>query len=196
LKLISIFGVSFLNLALAVYYYWLIYQKKIKPSLAMWVFFTLAVGMSLFAYMKQDSHSLWDNVLNTTDLFFVSSVTLSIILFGDHSTRFNRFDLGCLLVVALIVVFWFITHNHVITHLLVQGILVIAYFPVVSRMIRTRENNESYLIWGGMLAASVLALFSTEGGLANIYTIRAVVSILLLMGLMVWVDKKNTIKIK
>lgn len=162
----------------------------------MWVFFTLAVGMSLFAYMKQDSHSLWDNVLNTTDLFFVSSVTLSIILFGDHSTRFNRFDLGCLLVVALIVVFWFITHNHVITHLLVQGILVIAYFPVVSRMIRTRENNESYLIWGGMLAASVLALFSTEGGLANIYTIRAVVSILLLMGLMVWVDKKNTIKIK
>lgn len=159
----------------------------------MWVFFTLAVGMSLFAYMKQDSHSLWDNVLNTTDLFFVSSVTLSIILFGDHSTRFNRFDLGCLLVVALIVVFWFITHNHVITHLLVQGILVIAYFPVVSRMIRTMQNNESYLIWGGMLAASVLALFSTEGGLANIYTIRAVVSILLLMGLMVWVDRKKPV---
>ena len=191
MKLFSIYGVSILNLAMAVYYYWLIYNKKIKPSLAMWVFFTLAVGMSLFTYMKQDSHSLWDNILNTTDLFFVSSVTLSIILFGDHSTRFNRFDLGCLLVVALIVVFWLITRNHVITHLMVQGILVIAYFPVISRMIRTKENNESYLMWGGMLAASVLALFSTEGGLANIYTIRAVVSILLLMGLMVWIDRAN-----
>jgi len=193
LKLISIFGVSFLNLALAVYYYWLIYQKKIKPSLAMWVFFTLAVSMSLFAYLKQDSYSLWDNVLNTTDLFFVSSVTLSIILFGDRSTRFNRFDLGCLLVVALIVAFWFITHNHVITHLMVQGILVIAYFPVISRMIRTKENNESYLIWGGMLLAAVLALFSTTGGLAIVYTVRAVISIILLMGLMIWVDRKKSI---
>ncbi|MHC1777096.1 MAG: hypothetical protein AB9834_16970 [Lentimicrobium sp.] len=191
MKLLSIYGVSILNLAMAVYYFWLIRRKKIKPSLAMWVFFTLAVGMSLFTYMKQDSHSLWDNILNTTDLFFVSSVTLSIILFGDHSTRFNRFDLGCLLVVALIVVFWLITRNHVITHLMVQGILVIAYFPVISRMILTKENNESYLIWSGMLAASVLALFSTKGGLANIYTIRAVVSILLLMGLMAWIDKNK-----
>jgi len=159
----------------------------------MWVFFTLAVSMSLFAYLKQDSYSLWDNVLNTTDLFFVSSVTLSIILFGDRSTRFNRFDLGCLLVVALIVAFWFITHNHVITHLMVQGILVIAYFPVISRMIRTKENNESYLIWGGMLLAAVLALFSTTGGLAIVYTVRAVISIILLMGLMIWVDMKKSI---
>lgn len=159
----------------------------------MWVFFTLAVSMSLFAYLKQDSYSLWDNVLNTTDLFFVSSVTLSIILFGDRSTRFNRFDLGCLLVVAMIVIFWFITQNHVITHLLVQGILVIAYFPVISRMIRTRQNNESYLIWGGMLLAAVLALFSTTGGLAIVYTVRAVISIILLMGLMIWVDMKKSI---
>lgn len=176
-----------------IYYYWLIYNKKIRPSLAMWVFFTLAVGMSLFAYMKQDSHSLWDNVLNTTDLFFVGSVTLSIILFGDRSTRFNRFDLGCLVVVALIVVFWFITHNHVITHLMVQGILVIAYFPVVSRMIRTKENNESYLIWGEMLLAAVLALFSTTGELAIVYTVRAVISITLLMGLMFWVDRQKSV---
>lgn len=193
MKLISIFGVSFLNLAMIIYYYWLIYNKKIRPSLAMWVFFTLAVGMSLFAYMKQDSHSLWDNVLNTTDLFFVGSVTLSIILFGDRSTRFNRFDLGCLVVVALIVVFWFITHNHVITHLMVQGILVIAYFPVVSRMIRTKENNESYLIWGEMLLAAVLALFSTTGELAIVYTVRAVISITLLMGLMFWVDRQKSV---
>lgn len=157
----------------------------------MWVFFTLAVGMSLFAYMKQDSHSLFDNILNTTDLLFTGSVTISIILFGDRSTRFNRFDLGCLLIVALIVLFWLITHNHIVTHLMVQGILVIAYFPVVNRMIRTKENNESYLIWSGMLLASVLALFSTKGGLAIIYTSRAVVCITLLMGIMIWIDRKN-----
>jgi len=191
LKLFSIWSVSFLNLAMAIYYYWLIYHKKIRPSLAMWVFFTLAVGMSLFTYIKEGTHSPWDNVLNTTDLLFVSSVTLSILLFGDRSTRFNRFDLGCLLVVALIVIFWFITENNVVTHLMVQGILVIAYFPVVSRMIRTKENNENYLLWGGMLLAALLALLSTRGSLALIYTGRAVVCIILLMLIMAWVDKQK-----
>jgi len=96
------------------------------------------------------------------------------------------------LVVLLILIFWFFTQNHLITNILVQGILVIAYFPVISRMISSGENNESYLIWGGMLLTAVLALLSTEGGLAIIYTVRAVISIILLMGLMFWVDRKKT----
>lgn len=191
MKTLSIFSVAFLNLAMAIYYYWLIYNKKIQPALAMWAFFTLAVGISLLTYMKQGNQSLWDNVLNTTDLFFVSSVTISILLFGDRSTRFNKFDLGCMAVVLLILIFWLFTQNHYITNLLVQGILVIAYFPVISRMVTTKENNESYLLWAGMLLASLLALLSTKGGLANVYTIRAVISILLLMGLMYWVDSKH-----
>ncbi|MBL7904368.1 MAG: hypothetical protein JNL22_05045 [Bacteroidales bacterium] len=191
LRLFSIYGVSVLNLAMTVYYFRLIRRKKIKPSLAMWVFFTLAVGLSLITYMKEGTHSLWDNVLNTTDLFFVSTVSLTILLFGDRSSRFNRFDLLCLGAVAGIVIFWFVTRNHTLSHLLVQGILVIAYFPVVNRMIRTGENHESYLLWGGMLLASVLALFSTGGTLAFVYTIRAVVCILLLMGVMVWVDRRR-----
>jgi len=175
------------------YYYWLIYNKKIRPSLAMWVFFTLAVGISLVTYMKQGDHSLWDNILNTTDLFFVSSVTVSILLFGDSSTRFNRFDIGCLLFVLLILAFWLFTQNHLITNLLVQGILVIAYFPVISRMINTKVNSESYIIRGGMLLAAGLALISSKGDLAYIYSARAVISIVLLMALMFWTDRKYSL---
>ena len=191
MKLFSVFAVSALNLTLAVYYYRLISKNKIRPSLAMWVFFTLAVGMSLFTYIREDSHSIWDNVLNTTDLVFVSAVTVSILLFGDHSTRFNRFDLFCLGAVALIIAFWLITRNHLITNLLVQGILVIAYFPVVNRMLHTGENHESYLIWGGMLLTALLALLSVDGELALIYTLRAVISILLLIGLMYYTDRRK-----
>ncbi|HOP13455.1 hypothetical protein [Lentimicrobium sp.] len=191
MKLFSVFAVSALNLALAVYYYRLISKNKIRPSLAMWVFFTLAVGMSLFTYIREDSHNIWDNVLNTTDLVFVSAVTVSILLFGDHTTRFNRFDLFCLGAVTLIIAFWLITQNHLITNLLVQGILVIAYFPVVNRMLHTGENHESYLIWGGMLLTALLALLSVDGELALIYTLRAVISILLLIGLMYYTDRRK-----
>lgn len=191
MKLLSAFAVVVTNLLLTVYYYRLIYRNKIKPSLAMWVFFTLAVSMSLFTYLKEDSHSLWDNVLNTADLFFVSAVALSVLLFGDRSTRFSRFDLVCLVVVVLIAVFWLITQNHLVTNLLVQAILVIAYFPVIHRMIRTRENHESYPIWGGMLLAAVLALFSASGKLALVYTLRAVISIILLMAFMHYTDLRQ-----
>jgi hypothetical protein len=190
-RIFFISAVSLLNLILGVYYFYLISRKKIRPALAMWVFFFLAVALSLFTYLQNENFSIWDNILNTADLFFVGSVTLSIVIFGDTHSRFNRFDMGCLVVVAGIVVFGLLTHNHFVTNLLVQGILVVAYFPVVNRMLSSGENHESYLIWGGMLLAAVLALPVSAGNLALIYSARAVISILALMGLMLFTDLKK-----
>jgi hypothetical protein len=118
-----------------------------------------------------------------------------IVFFGDKSSRFNRFDMFCIAVVAAILIFWFFTQNHFVTNLLVQGILVVAYFPVVSRIVKTKQNHENYLIWTGMLLAALLAMPISEGQLALIYTGRAVVCILLLMGLMLVTDLKNRSKI-
>jgi hypothetical protein len=84
--------------------------------------------------------------------------------------------------------FWFITKNHIVTHTLTQGILVIAYFPVISRLWKTRENSESFLIWLGMLLAPVLSLLSSKGILATIYSVRAIVCITLLLLLMLRVE--------
>lgn len=196
MKLITIGAVTLLNVVLAIYYFRLIALKKIRPALAMWVFFFLAVALSLFTYLKEGDYSIWDNILNTADLFFVGSVTLTILFFGDRSSRFNRFDIGCLVVVIGIVIFWIFTHNHFITNLLVQGILVVAYFPVINRMVRSGENHESYLIWGGMLLAAGMALPVSSGDLALVYTLRAIASILLLMGLMLYTDLKKGSKNK
>ena len=191
MRLFFILAVSLLDLVLAVYFYYLISRKKIRPSLAMWVFFFLAISMSLFTYLKNDEYSALDNILNTADLFFVASVTLSILIFGDAHSRFNRFDKGCLIVVAGILVFWLFTQNHYVTNILVQGILVVAYFPVVNRMVTSGENHESYLIWGGMLLAGFLALPISEGSLAFIYITRTILSIVGLLGLMLYVDLKK-----
>ena len=191
MRLFFILAVSLLDLVLAVYFYYLISRKKIRPSLAMWVFFFLAISMSLFTYLKNDEYSALDNILNTADLFFVASVTLSILIFGDAHSRFNRFDKGCLIVVAGILVFWLFTQNHYVTNILVQGILVVAYFPVVNRMVTSGENHESYLIWGGMLLAGFLAIPISEGSLAFIYITRTIVSIFGLLGLMLYVDLKK-----
>jgi hypothetical protein len=188
IRQISIVGVSLLNLSITGSYCWLTYKQKIKPALAMWIFFTIAVAISLTTYMKSDHFTLWDNILNTTDLLLAVSVSVSIYFFGDHTTRFSRFDVGCLIAVLIILLFWLITKNHVITHTLTQGILVIAYFPVLSRLWKTRQNNESFVVWTGMLLAPMLSLLSSKGTLATIYSVRAMVCIMILMALMLRVE--------
>lgn len=190
IRQISIIGVSLLNLSIAASYCWLTYKKKIRPALAMWIFFTIAVAISLATYMESDHFSLLDNILNTTDLVLAVSVSISIYFFGDHTTRFTRFDTGCLVAVLIILLFWFITQNHIITHTLTQGILVIAYFPVIRRLWKTRENGESFVVWTGMLIAPMLALLSSKGMLATIYSVRAIICILILMMLMLRVELK------
>lgn len=184
----SIVSVSALNLLITVWYSWLTYRQKIKPALAMWIFFTIAVAISLGTYIQSGQFSLMDNILNTTDLLLTATVTLSIIMFGDSSTRFSRFDKGCLLAVLFILVFWFVTKNYFVTHLLTQAILVIAYFPVVHRLWNTRQNSESFLIWTGMLIAPALSLLSSKGNLATIYSVRAMICVLALMALMFRVE--------
>ena len=188
IRQISIVGVSLLNLAITGSYCWLTYKQKIKPALAMWIFFTIAVAISLATYLQSDHFSLLDNILNTTDLALATAVSIAIYFYGDHTTRFTRFDKGCLVAVLVILLFWFITKNHVITHGLTQGILVIAYFPVVSRLWKTRENGESFIVWSGMLLAPMLSLLSSKGILATIYSVRAIICITVLMMLMLRVE--------
>jgi hypothetical protein len=185
---VSIIGVSVLNLLITVWYCVLTYRQKIKPALAMWIFFTIAVGISLTTYLKSDNFSLMDNILNTTDMALAVCVTIAIYLWGDHTSRFSRFDKGCLVAVLAILLFWFVTKNHVVTHTMTQAILVIAYFPVVSRLWKTRQNSESFIVWIGMLLAPALSLLSSKGMLATIYSVRAIICILVLLMLMLRVE--------
>ena len=83
----SIYAVSILNLLITVRYCWLLYTNKIKPALAMWIFFSIAVGMSLVTYMANDNYGFLDNILNTTDIILVTTVSIAIIIFGDKSCR-------------------------------------------------------------------------------------------------------------
>jgi hypothetical protein len=188
LKTFSIVSVCFITVLLLLWFIWQLARKEIKPALAMWVMFSVAVVMSMITYLHSGEYGFLDNIMNTVDLVYVLSVTLAILFLGDASSKINRFDLFCLVVVFIIIVFWVFTQNHVVTNLLIQSILVIAYFPVVKRLIKTRQNSESFLIWTGMMIAPALSLLSSKGFLATIYSVRAIICIALLLSLMVWVE--------
>jgi hypothetical protein len=129
-----------------------------------------------------------DNILNTVDVFYVVTISVAIAIFGGKSSKITGFDKACLLVVLLIVIFWIFTQNHLLTNFLIQSILVIAYFPVIKRLLETRQNSEPFLIWIGMLIAPIFSLLSSKGLLATIYSVRAIICVGSLLLLMLWVD--------
>lgn len=183
--------VSAINIIIALAYLVLLIKKKIKPALAMWLFFSLAVSMSLITYLKEGNYGFWDNALNTADLFLTIFVTILIFIVGDKSTKFNKFDLVCLGFVGIIVIFWIITQNHLVTNLGIQLILIIAYFPVVKRMLTAKENTESFFIWILLMIAPFISLVSSKGALATVYAVRAILCTGLLLLLMFRIETQN-----
>lgn len=192
MRFFSLAAVVALNLFILVRYVWLIREKKIQPALAMWVFFTIAVIGSFVTYLSEGGHGPLDNILNTSDIVLVGSVSVAILLFGDKTSHFTRFDLGCLGAVAAILAFWGFTRQHAAAHLAIQAILVIAYFPVVKRIGQADRNTESFAAWIGMLLAAALSLLSSEGWLATVYSVRAVVCTSLLLTLMIRAKRRES----
>lgn len=191
MKIVSIAGVLLINLFIAVRTTVLLRRRAIRPALAMWVFFTVAVAGSLGTYLLDGDFTLADNILNTADLFLCAYVAGAILVLGDRSTRFSRFDLGCLAAVVAILAYWILTRRHASAHLLIQLILVISYAPVVHRLWTSDENSESFAVWTALLLAPVLSLLSSKGSLATVYAVRAIVSTGTLMALMARAEARS-----
>lgn len=191
MKEASIISVSLINLFILLRYVYLLYKKAIEPALAMWVFFSLAVGMSLVTYLSSGEFSFWDNILNTTDLIMVILVSLAIFFMGDKNSRFTSFDKFLLMLVGLIILFWVFTQQHWISNILIQMVLVIAYIPVIKRMSVSRKNTEPFSVWIALMIAPVISLLSSGGDLASIYAIRAIACTGILLLLMVRVEMKS-----
>ena len=188
MRTFSIAAVCITNLLIGLRYVWLIRRGRISPSLAMWVFFTIAVIGSLLTYLSEGGYGMLDNILNSADLLLCGGVALAIVMWGDRSSRFNRFDLGCLGGVALILAAWAISRQHEIAHLAIQLILVIAYFPVIKRLWHSDRNTESFTMWIGLMLAPMFSLLSSKGALATVYAVRAIICTALLLALMTRVE--------
>lgn len=191
MRTFSILAVCATNILIGLRYVYLIRRDRIRPALAMWVFFTIAVIGSLATYLSEGGYGLLDNILNSADLLLCGGVALAIVLWGDRSSRFSRFDVGCLGAVLLIIVVWAATRQHSLAHLAIQLILVIAYFPVIKRLWRSDRNTESFTMWIGLLLAPIFSLLSSKGTLATIYAVRAIVSTALLLVLMTRVEIRS-----
>lgn len=187
----AFYGVLAINAVILARNSYLTVTKKIEPSLAMWLFFTIAVVGSLFSYLLEGDYSPLDNILNSSDIILCGTLSLVVFFWGGKEARFNRFELICLGVVMMILVYWFFSKAHFATNLSLQLIQFMAYFPVYNRMWTSKRNTESFLSWILLFLVSVLSLFTAKGVLAMTYSLRATLCTASLLVLMIRLELVN-----
>lgn len=187
---IAFYGVLIINSVITFRYSYLTIKKKIEPSLAMWLFFTIAVVGSLSSYLLEADYSPLDNILNSSDIFLCLTLTVVIFFYGGKEARFNSFEKICLAVILLILTYWYFSKAHFTTNLSIQLIQFLAYIPVYHRMWKAGRNTESFLTWILLLAVSALSLLTAHGTLALIYSLRATICVAALLLLMVRLEFK------
>jgi hypothetical protein len=169
-------------------YVYLIVQKEIHPALATWVLFCVAVSLSFRTYWSSKKHSIVGNVGNFVDLILVWIILVGIFLFGENNSfLFRPFEIGCLVASGIILLFWVLSKKHLLSNLLLQVIMTVAYFPTIYNLWYATKNTESFSVWCvwlvGGLASLVIAVLKKDT-LGIVYSSRAFVLVLIILILM------------
>ena len=179
-------GATFaLMLLMNVWYCYLSIKGYISPTLMTWVMFCVAVSLSFSTYWSTSKHDLLSNISNTGDTFLVFIVTVVVIFWGKN-TRFdiNTFEVVCILLSLIILIFWRITKAHKTSNLLLQGIMIIAYFPTFYHLWYATTTSESITTWSITWLAALLGVITGVLGkdkLAIVYSARSLIMVSILL---------------
>lgn len=193
LIIVLIFLLSLVN----TYRYSKIIKKEVErtdPSLAMWFIFTLAVTLNAASLLIQRPMNLEAVFYSLADVIMCASVGIVIVVRAGGKVVFSKFERYCLLVSYAIAVFWFVTMNSFWTSIIAQIILVVGYFPTVRKIKEAGRNTEPFSIWILALVNGFLSLHPALASgklLSIIYSVRAIVSISVLLVIMYVHERKS-----
>lgn len=156
-----------------------IFKGKIKPILSTWLLLLFATILSFLTdYKETGRDGLFSNAFNMIDGFATLSIFLVVLFYKDTRKKFSLFEKRCLFATFLIFIFWIISGENILSHLAVQVILVIAYFPTIIHLWHAKKNTESLSMW---TINCVAAAFGTIEPIRSmsllplVYGLRAVV---------------------
>ncbi len=188
-----------ITLCIAIYvafYLWGIRRGTVKPILATWGLFAIAVILSFITDLSEYGvQGIAANFFNLADSFAVFLILAVILLRKDTRRTFTLFEKWCIGASLLMALVWLVSGQNVLVHLSVQLILVIAYVPTLQHLWSGTQNTESLPMWFFDFLASFLGVIEplrTGSLLPTVYGIRAVICTFLVMIAIVTVQyKKN-----
>lgn len=172
-----------LLLASAVHYAKLAWQKPENPVLGTWILIAVMISLSFWMYWVSPKKS-WTGNIGVTGGF----LNIWIILFGVISAKmrkgilriaFDRLQKVCLAGGVIIVIFWFLTKEPLISYILVQIIGLVAYVATVKKLWNAPKTTEPLFLWSAVLFANLCAVypaFVRDDTFSWIYLARAIPS--------------------
>jgi hypothetical protein len=160
------------------------WRRESSPTLATWILMVLVMGLSLNMYLDKPQTTLTGNIG-----LVAAFINLVLILIGvtvvairEHTLTlmFNRVQLICLGLAAIVTVLWFVADAPLLSYTLAQLIAVIAYIATIVRQWgRTATKPEPLLLWWCVLLANISAIYPAvvdPNAFAWIYLGRAIPS--------------------
>ncbi len=166
-------------------YIWSMRFGSVRPVFTTWLLFSTASSFSLWTYWATKKRSVVGNIANVSDAFVCAAILASVLIFEKGNLMSSMFDTYCLIVSALILVFWRATEHHVLANLSLQAVMTMAYLPTFAKLWQATQNTESLLMWILSLISSALGLAAArmkDDPLGTVYAGRGLV----LVSVVIW----------
>ena len=189
MKNISVVLVIIIMMIFAARYSYQIYKKEIIPTLSTWFIFLLGTGLSLITYAIAEKSDFRSGILNTADVAVVIVILVSIIIWGDKTTRLKRFEKWYLGGIGIVIVYGFVSGDAWSSNVFTQLIIGIGYIPTIQNLVKIKRNVESYVGWGCGAIAGFIALspaIMDGNSLAILYSTRTIILTLSIISLMIY----------
>ena len=186
------------TLCSALYYVSRTWVRAIQPVLATWILVETTLGLSMWMYFS-DPASTWQANIGLASGFVGTGMMLVgafVVEVRDHSVRveFDAVQKRCLLMGALIVLFWMISENRIVSYVLVQLVAVAGYAATIDRLARASHATEPLVPWVLSFLGSMLALYpalTTGDVFSCIFLMRTIPSISLVIFLIVLTKRRS-----
>lgn len=176
-----------LELASLTRYAYLLRQKRISPTPAMWVMFTTGVVLSLLTYAFAEQHDFRSGILNTIDVAGCGATLILVLIWGARGERFDKFERRYLGAAGLVVLYWIISKDPLTSNICTQLLIGAGYIPAIRKMRRVKKNTEPFFSWIIMLLAALAALYPSladGNALAAAYVCRTIITVSLMLIIM------------
>ncbi|MAF79788.1 hypothetical protein CL629_01785 [bacterium] len=178
---IVIYGVGLIR-----YVFQVIRNPEAKAfMLSTWLLFSVATGLNVFSFFWGGDREWYSGILGICDFALCIIVFLITLKFAYGGFHLKPFECYYLIGAAAIVLFWILSDSSLVTNLLAEGLLVVAYIPTIHNILVERKSSEPVSTWYILLLGTVFSFHPAiaEGEwLSVIYSFRAFVSILLVLG--------------
>ncbi len=160
-------------------------KGRVKPVLATWLLFVLGTSLSIVTNFKETGvQGFGANIFNLTDALGVTIIFLFALFRPNTNRRFDTFEKSCLSAVGIVFIFWLLSGQSVVSHLLVQCVFVVAYLPTLRKLWSAEANTESIVTWSLNTMAAGLGIIPpliNHDLLPLVYCIRGTVSAFLVV---------------